>query len=92
MSDRPGDEGSHYCDGLGERRPVPAWRCSLCGMAEGGDTDRPTDTVYHVVCHGCPFEQIVEGDRVLAAANEIVHRKRTDHAVEYAPVEDSTSR
>ncbi|WP_256545913.1 hypothetical protein [Halobellus inordinatus] len=55
-------------------------------------TDRPTDTVYHVVCHGCPFEQIVEGDRVLAAANKIVHRKRTDHAVEYAPVEDSTSR
>ncbi|WP_162524290.1 hypothetical protein [Halobellus captivus] len=47
---------------------------------------RPGDDVYHVVCHGCPFEQIVEGDRVLAAVNEIVHRKRTDHAVEYTEI------
>jgi hypothetical protein len=49
-------------------------------------SDRPGDVVYHVVCHGCPYEDIVEEDRVLAAASEIAHRKRTDHRVEYEEV------
>lgn len=42
--------------------------------------------VYHVVCHGCDYEDTVEGDRVLAATNEIVHWKRTGRAVEYAEI------
>jgi hypothetical protein len=49
-------------------------------------SERPGDAVYHVVCHGCPYEEVVEDDRVLAAASEIVHRKRTGHAVEYADI------
>lgn len=46
-------------------------------------TERPGDVVYHVVCHGCEYEDVVEDDRVLAAASEIAHRKRTGHRVEY---------
>lgn len=52
----------------------------------------PSDAVYHVVCHGCEYEDVVEGDRVLAATNEIVHRKRTGHAVEYAEIGPGDSR
>ena len=48
--------------------------------------DRPGDVAYHVVCHGCPFEDVVEDDRVLAAASEIAHRKRTNHPVEYEEI------
>jgi hypothetical protein len=44
---------------------------------------RREDVVYHVVCHGCDYEDVVEDDRVLAAASEIAHRKRTGHYVEY---------
>ena len=42
--------------------------------------------VYHVVCHGCEYEDVVGDDRVLAAASEIAHRKRTGHRVEYEEV------
>lgn len=55
-------------------------------------SDSLGDAAYHVVCHECEYEDVVEGDRVLAAANEIVHRKRTDHDVEYAAVGPSGSR
>jgi hypothetical protein len=54
-------------------------------------SNRPGEVVYHVVCHGCPYEEVVEDDRVLAAATEIVHRKRTGHSVEYADVSDGGS-
>ncbi|MFD1601001.1 hypothetical protein [Halobellus rarus] len=49
-------------------------------------SERSGDSVYHVVCHGCEYEDVFENDRVLAATSEIVHRKRTDHAVEYAEI------
>ena len=53
-------------------------------IADGGES--PGDAVYHVVCHACPYEDVVEDDRVLAAASEIAHRKRTQHRVEYAEI------
>lgn len=40
-------------------------------------------TEYHVVCHDCDFEEVVGDDRVLAAATETLHRKQTQHRVEY---------
>lgn len=43
---------------------------------------RREETVYHVVCHGCEYED----GRVLAALSEIAHRKRTHHKVEYEEV------
>ncbi|WP_311170631.1 hypothetical protein [Halobellus ordinarius] len=55
-------------------------------------SERPEKAVFHVVCHGCPYEDLIEGDRVLAAVNEIVHRKRTDHPVEYAEIGPGSSR
>jgi len=48
-------------------------------------TERPGDVTYHVVCHSCDFEEIVEDDRVLAAATEKLHQRLTEdpHRVEY---------
>jgi hypothetical protein len=48
--------------------------------------DRGSAPAYHVVCHGCEYEDIVEDDGVLAAASEILHRKQTGHYVEYDEV------
>ncbi|MFD1599330.1 DUF6884 domain-containing protein [Halobellus rarus] len=55
-------------------------------LVTDGGQDSPGDVVYHVVCHGCDHEDVVEDDRVLAAVNEVLHRKRTGHAVEYAEI------
>jgi hypothetical protein len=43
---------------------------------------------YHVVCHTCDFERVVDDDRVLAAAVENLHQRLTDevHDVEYDDV------
>lgn len=49
-------------------------------------SERGSDPAYHVVCHGCEYEDVVEDDRVLAAASEIAHRKRTNHPVEYEEI------
>jgi len=51
-------------------------------------SDRPGDEVYHVVCHSCDFEQVVEDDRVLAAAKEKLHQKQTEepHDVGYEEI------
>lgn len=51
-------------------------------------SERPGDDAYHVVCHSCDFEKIVEDDRVLAAAGEKRHQKRTTepHPVEYEEI------
>ncbi|QCC47543.1 hypothetical protein DV707_07630 [Halobellus limi] len=54
-------------------------------------SDRSEDAVYHVVCHGCLCEEIIENDRVLAATKTITHRKRTDHTVEYAEIGGDSS-
>ncbi|WP_160113915.1 hypothetical protein [Halobellus limi] len=49
-------------------------------------SERSGDVVYHVVCHGCDYEDVVEDDRGLAVTSEILHRKQTGHTVEYAEI------
>lgn len=51
-------------------------------------SERPTDKAYHVVCHSCDFEEVVEDDRVLAAAKEKLHQRLTEepHKVEYTDI------
>jgi hypothetical protein len=53
-------------------------------VPDGGE--RQGNGVYHVVCHSCPFEDVIDGDSALAATKEVDHRKQTDHAVECAEI------
>lgn len=50
-------------------------------------SETQVEALYHVVCHECDHEELVEDDRVLAAASEILHGKRTGHAVEYEEID-----
>jgi hypothetical protein len=75
------------CGGPTSGDGVECYRCRGDRVeTDGGHVvDEP---VYHVVCHNCEYEDVVENDRVLAAAIEVLHRKRTGshHRVEYQEV------
>ena len=76
------------CGGETSGEGVECYKCRKSEDAEDQElrADGGEDPVYHIVCHRCDFEDLIEGDRVLAAATELLHKKRTSHRVEYEEV------
>lgn len=54
--------------------------------------DRSRDAVSHDVYYGCDYEGIVGDDRVVTAIDEVLHRKRTEHPVEYEEIGENSRR
>ena len=73
------------CGGETSGEGVVCYRCRGDGLETDGG-ERPRGDVYHLVCHDCELEDVTS-DRDLAATKEVLHRKRTDHNVEYQEVD-----
>ncbi|WP_435184308.1 hypothetical protein [Halobellus sp. EA9] len=49
------------------------------------NTSEEQRSVYHLVCHDCPTESVIAGERVAQEQLE-AHRAETGHNVELAPI------
>jgi hypothetical protein len=74
------------CGGDTSGEGVTCYKCRGDRVETDAGRVRLEGPVFRVVCHGCEYEDVIDGDRVLAAVSERVHRKRTDHRVEYEEV------